>query len=84
MAVVEELERILLPSKTKRNIPAIKLYKKLGYKHIWEDDSATILLPTKNGAIANGKATIYEEEFQWWTKQLSMKYGSSTYKLSLH
>ena len=38
MAVVEELERILLPSKMKRNIP---VYKKLGYKHIWEDDSAT-------------------------------------------
>lgn len=42
----------------KRNIPAIKLYKKLGYKQIWEDDSATTLLPTKNGSIANGKTTI--------------------------
>jgi ribosomal protein S18 acetylase RimI-like enzyme len=41
----------------KRNVPAIKLYKKLGYKTIWEDDTAT-LLPTKDGRVANGKTTI--------------------------
>jgi RimJ/RimL family protein N-acetyltransferase len=42
----------------KRNTPAIKLYQKLGYKSIWEDDSATTLLPTGDGRIANGKTTI--------------------------
>ena len=42
----------------KRNAPAIKLYTKMGYKTIWEDDSATTLLPTKDGRVANGKTTI--------------------------
>ena len=42
----------------KRNVPAIKLYKKLGYSTIWEDDSATTLLPTKDGQVMNGKTTI--------------------------
>ena len=42
----------------KRNIPAIKLYKKLGYRTIWEDDTATTLLPTKDGRLSNGKTTI--------------------------
>eukprot|EP00571_Detonula_confervacea_P005367 CAMPEP_0172313276 /NCGR_PEP_ID=MMETSP1058-20130122/19903_1 /TAXON_ID=83371 /ORGANISM="Detonula confervacea, Strain CCMP 353" /LENGTH=323 /DNA_ID=CAMNT_0013026905 /DNA_START=46 /DNA_END=1017 /DNA_ORIENTATION=+ len=42
----------------KRNTPAIKLYKKLGYKTIWEDDDATTLLPTKDGRVMNGKTTI--------------------------
>ena len=42
----------------KRNILAIKLYKKLGYRTIWEDDTATTLLPTKDGRLSNGKTTI--------------------------
>lgn len=43
----------------KRNVPAIKLYKKLGYKTIWEDDDATTLLPTEDGRdVKNGKTTI--------------------------
>lgn len=42
----------------KRNVPAIKLYAKLGYRTIWEDDSATTLLPTKDGKVVNGKTTI--------------------------
>ena len=43
----------------KRNIPAIKLYKKLGYKTLWEDDTATTLLPTEDGSrVVNGKTTI--------------------------
>jgi len=42
----------------KRNTPAIKLYQKLGYKSVWEDDTATTLLPTGDGRIANGKTTI--------------------------
>lgn len=42
----------------KRNVPAIKLYSKLGYKKLWEDDDATTLLPTKDGRVINGKTTI--------------------------
>jgi len=43
----------------KRNVPAIKLYTKLGYKTIWEDDDATTLLPTEDGrSVKNGKTTI--------------------------
>mmetsp|Transcript_34179 Transcript_34179/g.62869 ORF Transcript_34179/g.62869 Transcript_34179/m.62869 type:complete len:113 (+) Transcript_34179:138-476(+) len=42
----------------KRNAPAVKLYKKLGYRTLWEDDSATTLLPMKDGKVANGKTTI--------------------------
>lgn len=42
----------------KRNAPAIKLYKKLGYATLWEDDTATTLLPTEDGRVVNGKTTI--------------------------
>lgn len=42
----------------KRNGPAIKLYKKLGYATLWEDDTATTLLPTEDGRVVNGKTTI--------------------------
>ena len=42
----------------KRNTPAVKLYKKLGYKTIWEDPTATTLLPTNDGKVAQGKTTI--------------------------
>lgn len=42
----------------KRNTPAVKLYKKLGYKIMWEDPNATTLLPKSDGKVANGKTTI--------------------------
>jgi len=42
----------------KRNAPAVKLYKKLGYKVLWEDDTATTLLPTEDGKVKNGQTTI--------------------------
>ncbi|KAL7505689.1 hypothetical protein ACHAXN_003128 [Cyclotella atomus] len=42
----------------KRNAPAVKLYKKLGYTIMWEDPNATTLLPMDNGSVANGKTTI--------------------------
>lgn len=42
----------------KRNAPAVKLYKKLGYATMWEDPNATTLLPMDNGSVANGKTTI--------------------------
>jgi GNAT superfamily N-acetyltransferase len=43
----------------KRNVPAIKLYTKLGYKPIWEDDNATTLVPSVDGrGVVNGKTTI--------------------------
>lgn len=41
-----------------RNAPAVKLYQKLGYRTVWEDDAATTLLPTEDGRVANGKTTI--------------------------
>ena len=43
----------------KRNVPAIKLYKKMGYNPLWEDESATTLLPSVDGrGVVNGKTTI--------------------------
>ena len=43
----------------KRNLPAIKLYEKLGYKTLWEDDTATTLIPSADGrGVVNGKTTI--------------------------
>jgi RimJ/RimL family protein N-acetyltransferase len=42
----------------KRNAPALKLYKKLGYSIMWEDPNATTLLPTDDGRVSNGKTTI--------------------------
>lgn len=37
----------------KKNKPAIKLYKKLGYRKEWEDDTANTLTPLANGTIKN-------------------------------
>lgn len=43
----------------KRNVPAIKLYKKMGYKTLWEDENATTLVPSVDGrGVVNGKTTI--------------------------
>ena len=42
-----------------KNIPACKLYEKLGYSVLWTDESATTLLPTKDGSgLMNGRTTI--------------------------
>lgn len=42
-----------------QNIPACKLYEKLGYSVIWTDDTAMTLLPTKDGSgLMNGRTTI--------------------------
>lgn len=42
----------------KRNAPALKLYKKLGYKVLWEDDTATTLLPTNRGTVVSAPTVI--------------------------
>jgi len=42
----------------KRNIPAVKLYQKLGYKTIWQDDKAKTLIPTKKGDLKSGSTII--------------------------
>ena len=41
-----------------RNIPAVKLYQKLGYRKIWVDKEATTLLPTPNGKLKNAPTKI--------------------------
>eukprot|EP00980_Cylindrotheca_fusiformis_P001463 scaffold345_cov134-Cylindrotheca_fusiformis.AAC.74 len=41
-----------------RNVPAIKLYQKLGYRKIWVDDEATTLIPTGNGKLRNAETRI--------------------------
>ena len=42
-----------------RNVPACKLYEKLGYSVVWTDDTATTLLPTNDGSgLMNGRTTI--------------------------
>ena len=42
----------------KRNVPALKLYKKLGYRVLWEDDTATTLLPTNRGTVVSAPTVI--------------------------
>jgi len=42
----------------KQNVPAVKLYRKLGYRPIWEDESAKTLLPTEGGKVKNVSTTI--------------------------
>mmetsp|Transcript_23350 Transcript_23350/g.28099 ORF Transcript_23350/g.28099 Transcript_23350/m.28099 type:complete len:250 (-) Transcript_23350:56-805(-) len=42
----------------KRNKPAIKLYGKLGYRKVWEDDSARTLIPNETGGLQNTGTTI--------------------------
>lgn len=41
-----------------RNIPAVKLYQKLGYRKTWVDKDATTLLPKPNGRLSNEATTI--------------------------
>ncbi len=42
----------------KKNTPALKLYKKLGYKVQWEDDTATSLTPTAKGNVTSVPTVI--------------------------
>jgi hypothetical protein len=42
----------------KRNSPAVKLYQKLGYQTLWQDDKAQTLLPTKRGKLENSPTVI--------------------------
>jgi len=42
----------------KRNKPAIRLYEKLGYFQIWQDDTATKLLSMKDGELENSPTAI--------------------------
>jgi ribosomal protein S18 acetylase RimI-like enzyme len=41
-----------------RNIPAVKLYQKLGYRKVWVDADARTLLPTPNGNLQNAPTKI--------------------------
>ena len=41
-----------------RNIPAVRLYQKLGYRKIWIDGDATTLLPKPDGKLSNEPTTI--------------------------
>ena len=40
------------------NSRALRLYKKLGYKVVWEDDSARSLVPMANGGLASRPTTV--------------------------
>lgn len=59
----------------KRNIPAVKLYQKLGYKTLWQDDRAKTLLPTKKGELESSPTVII-----CMKKQLISK-GKKTFSL---
>ena len=41
-----------------RNAPAVKLYQKLGYKTLWQDDKAKTLIPTKKGELESAGTVI--------------------------
>ena len=41
-----------------RNIAAVKLYQKLGYRRVWKDNDARTLLPTPNGNLQNAPTKI--------------------------
>ena len=41
-----------------RNIPALNLYKKLGYRKIWRDTDAKTLLPSDNGNLLSTPTTL--------------------------
>ena len=42
----------------KKNAPAVKLYRKLGYRKEWEDDTAKTLVPTENGSVVTSPTVI--------------------------
>jgi ribosomal protein S18 acetylase RimI-like enzyme len=42
----------------KRNAPAVKLYRKLGYKRQWEDETATTLIPKSNGSVKTSPTVL--------------------------
>jgi len=42
----------------KRNRAAIRLYQKLGYRRVWEDDSASTLLPMTTGSMKTVPTTL--------------------------
>ena len=42
----------------KRNTPAVKLYRKLGYRTVWEDDKAKTLIPLESGKLSTAPTVI--------------------------
>jgi len=42
----------------KINVPAIRLYKKLGYREVWEDSKARTIVPTENGGVKNAPTVL--------------------------
>jgi ribosomal protein S18 acetylase RimI-like enzyme len=42
----------------KQNKAAVRLYRKLGYKNMWEDDTATTLVPTARGSVISAPTVI--------------------------
>lgn len=42
----------------KRNTAAVKLYRKLGYRPVWEDNKAKTLVPTEKGQVRNEPTVI--------------------------
>jgi N-acetylglutamate synthase-like GNAT family acetyltransferase len=42
----------------RRNPAAVRLYQKLGYSIVWEDDGATTMLPTAAGELRNTPTVI--------------------------
>ena len=42
----------------KRNTPAVRLYKKLGYRTVWEDDDCKTLVPTESGRVVSQSTVI--------------------------
>jgi len=42
----------------KRNVAAVKLYEKMGYRQVWIDKDAKTLIPTSSGSLQNAPTQI--------------------------
>jgi len=42
----------------KQNVPAVRLYRKMGYSTLWDDDSARSLIPSSRGGLESVPTTL--------------------------
>lgn len=42
----------------KQNVPAVRLYQKMGYRRVWQDEDARTMVPTAGGKLKNSRTVI--------------------------